>query len=47
MISKPNRHGLFKPELSFQVNPEQKDSKGEYVGFKPRSNLRVLQEKSR
>ncbi len=47
MISKPNRHGLFKPELPLQANPEQKGNKGENVGFWPRSNLSVLQEKSR
>ena len=46
-ISKPTRHGLFKPEILLQANPKQSSVKGDDVGFKPGSNLIVLQEKSR
>ncbi len=46
-VSEPIRHGSFKPEMPLQANPEQKGIKGDDVGFWPKSNLIVLQEKSR
>ncbi len=47
MVSKPMRHGLFKPETLLQANPKQQSVDGDDVGIMPGSNLIVLQEKSR
>ncbi len=46
-VSRSIRHGLFKPEVSLQENPEQYGTGGEYVGFVPRSNRIIFQEKPR
>ena len=45
-VSRSNRHGLFKPEVSLQENPEQQGTGGEYVGFVPRSNWINLSRKA-
>ena len=34
MVSKPNRHGLFKPAILLQANPKQQSVKGDDVGLR-------------